>query len=128
VRWEHSRYVPDAVGIQLGTNDFNQGVPDQNEFVNAYVEFIQKVRRDAPNALIFVMDSPIVNDDSVKGPRRTVLHAYLEQIVARTGSDRVMVAPLKHYPGVPGNGHPTGRDHQAMAAELEPVLRRTLGW
>ena len=126
-RWQHSRYVPDAIGIQLGTNDFNQGVPDQNEFVNAYVEFIQKVRRDAPNAAILVMDSPLVNDDS-KGPRRTVLHAYLAQIVARSGSEKVVLAPLKHYPGVPGNGHPTGPEHEAMAAELEPLLRSRLGW
>jgi len=128
VRWDHSRYVPDAIGIQLGTNDFNQGIPDQNEFVNAYVELIRKVRRDAPAALIFVMDSPIVNDDAVKGPRRTILHFYLEQIVARTRDARVVLAPLAHYPGVPGNGHPSGAEHEAMAAEIEPLLRRVLGW
>jgi hypothetical protein len=128
VPWDHSRYVPDAIGIQLGTNDFSQGVPDQSEFVNAYVQFIEKVRRDAPEALIFLMDSPIVKDDPVTGPRRTVLHAYLEQVVSRTGSPKVMLAPLKHYPGVPGNGHPSGQEHVAMADELEPVLRRALGW
>ena len=128
VRWDNSRYVPDAIGIQLGTNDFNQGVPDQNEFVNAYVELIRKVRRDAPAALIFVMDSPIVNDDAVKGPRRTILHYYLEQIVARARDAKVMLAPLAHYPGVPGNGHPSRAEHEAMAAELEPLLRRALGW
>lgn len=127
-RWDHRRYVPDAIGIALGTNDFNQGVPDQNEFVNAYVEFIEKVRRDAPDAAIFVMDSPIVGDDAAKGPRRTVLHSYLERIVKRIGSPKVLLAPVSVYPGVPGNGHPTGTDHIGMANELEPVLRRTLGW
>jgi hypothetical protein len=128
VRWDHRRYVPDAIGIQLGTNDFNQGIPDQNEFVNAYVQFIEKVRRDAPNALIFVMDSPIVNDEPIKGPRRTALHFYLQQIIARAGDPKVILAPLGHYPGVPGNGHPTGEEHEAMARELEPVFRRALGW
>lgn len=128
IAWDHRRYVPDAIGIQLGTNDFNQGIPDQNEFVNAYVEFVRKVRRDAPNALIFLMDSPILEDKEPGGPRRSTLHAYLEEIVRRVGSDRVILAPLKHYPGVPGNGHPDGRDHVGMADELEPVLRRALGW
>ena len=127
-QWDHRRYVPDAIGIQLGTNDFSLGIPDQNEFVNAYVEFIRKLRRDAPNAQIFLMDSPIVNDEPVKGPRRTVLHAYLGQIIARVASDKVRLAPLAHYPGVPGNGHPTGREHEAMVAELEPVFRQALGW
>jgi Carbohydrate esterase 2 N-terminal/GDSL-like Lipase/Acylhydrolase family len=128
VRWDHARYVPDAIGIQLGTNDFSPGVPDQNEFVNAYVEFIRKVRRDAPDALIFVMDSPIVKDDAAKGPRRTALHAYLGQIVARARDGKVVLAPLPAYPGVPGNGHPSGAEHEAMADELEPLLRRALGW
>ncbi len=128
VRWDQSRYVPDAIGIQLGTNDFSQGIPDQNEFINAYVQFVEKVRRDAPHALIFLMDSPIVNDEPGRGPRRAVLHSYLEQIITRLADAKVILAPLPHYTGVPNNGHPTGSEHEAMAGELEPLLRRSLGW
>ena len=128
VFWRHSLYMPDAIGIQLGTNDFSRGIPDQNEFVNAYVEFVRKVQRDAPGALIFLMDSPILQDDPLGGPRRTALHAYLAGIVSRVASPRVILAPLPHYPGVPGNGHPTGPEHRAMAAELEPLLKSQLGW
>jgi lysophospholipase L1-like esterase len=126
--WRHADYVPDAVGIQLGTNDFNQGIPDQNEFVNTYVEFVRKVRRDAPGSLIFLMDSPILTDEPTRGPRRTALHAYLAQVVERVGDRRVILVGLGHYPGVPGNGHPTGAEHVAMADELEPVVRKALGW
>jgi hypothetical protein len=128
VRWNPSLYVPDAIGIQLGTNDFSRGVPDENEFVNAYVEFVRKVQRDAPGALIFLMDSPILSDSPGQGPRRSAHHGYLEEIVRRVGSPRVILAPLSHYPGVPGNGHPTGPEHREMAGELEPLLRRELGW
>jgi lysophospholipase L1-like esterase len=127
-RWDPRRYVPDAIGIQLGTNDFSQGIPDQTEFVHAYVDFIRRVRQDAPNALIFIMESPMLDDDAARGPRRTVLRYYLEKIAAQIGSPRVIVAPLRHRPGVPGNTHPTGLEHEAMAGELEPVLRRALGW
>jgi len=125
--WDHSRYVPDAIGIQLGTNDFNSGIPDEEEFVTAYVELLRKVRRDAPKAWIVIMDSPILNDDA-KAPKHSVLHAYLEEIARRVRDDRVVVAPIKRCPGVPGNGHPTGAEHEAMADELEPVFRRVLGW
>jgi len=45
--WDHAAYVPDAIGICLGTNDFSRGIPDQTEFVNGFIEFIRKVRRDA---------------------------------------------------------------------------------
>ena len=126
--WRFGLYVPDAVGIQLGTNDFSKGVPDENEFVNAYVELVRKVRRDAPGALIFLMDSPILSDFPDQGPRRSVLHGYLGEIVKRIADPRVILAPLSHYPGVPGNGHPTGPEHVQMAGELEPLLRRELGW
>lgn len=125
--WDPQRYVPDAIGIQLGTNDFSSGIPDEVEFIRAYVEFVQKVRRDAPSAFIFLMESPILNDEA-RGPRRSVLRAYLEQIVKRMGSDRVILAPVKHAPGVPGDGHPSRQEHESMAAELEPVLHRALGW
>lgn len=128
VLWRPQAYVPDAIGIQLGTNDFSQGIPDQNEFVNGYVEFLRKVRRDAPGALIFLMESPILKDDAEGVPRRSVLRAYLGQVLARVADPRIVLAPLSHQPGVPGNGHPTGAEHEAMARELEPLLRSGLGW
>ncbi|HEY0776841.1 MAG TPA: GDSL-type esterase/lipase family protein, partial [Gemmatirosa sp.] len=65
--WDHRAFVPHAVGICLGTNDFNQGVPDQNEFVNAYVDFVRKVLRDAPGAVLFVIDSPMTADSVALG-------------------------------------------------------------
>ena len=128
VPWDHARYVPDAIGIQLGTNDFSPGIPAEGDFVGAYLSFIRKVRADAPKALIFLMESPMLADNSARGPRRSVLRAYLEQIVARSADSRVILAPLSHAAGVPGNEHPSGREHEAMADELEPLLRRALGW
>ena len=128
-RWDHSRYVPDAIGVALGQNDFNTGIPDQVEYVGAYVQFIEKIHRDAPNSVIFLINSPMQNDaDPVGDPRHAAMKAYLAQVVARIGSPKVVLAPLSHYPGVPGNTHPTGAEHRAMAAELEPVFLRVLGW
>ncbi len=123
--WDHARYVPDAVGVQLGTNDFNQGVPAESEFVGAYVEFIRRIRRHAPSAWIVVIDSPIVTDQAGVA-RRSVLRAYLDAVVGQAGDERTVRATLRHYSGVPGNGHPMGADHVAMADELEPVFRRAL--
>jgi Carbohydrate esterase 2 N-terminal len=114
--WPPGRFIPDAIGVQLGTNDFSSGIPTEEEFVTPFIAFI------------FVMDSPIVRDDPAGGPKRTVLHGYLEAVVAAFASPRVRLVPLKHYPGVPGNGHPTGPEHAAMADEIEPVLRSALGW
>lgn len=126
--WDPRRYVPDAIGICLGTNDFNQGIPDQNEFVNAYVEFVRKVRRDAPNAWIFLIGSPIVWDEPGKPPRGSVLNAYIAEVVQKLDDPRVEAAPVHHYPGHSYDAHPTAAEHQAMATELEPRFRKALGW
>ena len=123
--WNPTNYVPDAIGIMLGTNDFNQGIPDQNEFVNAYVEFVEKVRRDAPKAPVFLIDSPIVNDEAL--PKRAVLVAYIDEVVKRVRSPLVGHAHIRHYPGRPSNAHPIAEEHVAIADELEPLFKKALG-
>ena len=123
--WDHQSYVPDAIGICLGTNDFSQGIPDENGFTAAFVEFVEKIRRDAPAAHIFLMDSPIVTDGDV--PKRTVLGAYIDEIVRRLGSPLVSHAAVSHYAGRPSNGHPIAEDHIGIANELEPKFRAALG-
>lgn len=122
--WDHNSYVPDAIGICLGTNDFSQGIPDQTDFVSTYVEFVEKIHRDAASAHIFLMDSPIVTDGDQ--PKRTVLGSYIGEVVKRLGSPLVSHAPVGHYPGRPANGHPIAEEHIAIAGELEPLFRAAL--
>ena len=125
--WDATRYVPHVIGICLGTNDFNAGIPDQAEFVTAYAEFIAKVRRDAPRAPVFVIDSPMTADSPTDGPRRTVQIAYLDEVVARCASPLVRHANIRHYPGRPGkDAHPIAEQHRAMADELDPLFRAAL--
>lgn len=121
--WDPRRYVPDVIGVQLGTNDFSPGIPNEVEFVQAYVGFVRTLRKDAPDAFIFLMESPILKDR-----KREVLRTYLEEIVGQLRDSRIRLAPLAHRAGVPGNGHPTGAEHVAMADELEAQLKAVVGW
>lgn len=126
--WNHASYVPDAVGICLGTNDFSRGIPDENEFVNAYVEFVRKIQRDAPHAVIFLIDSPILNDGAGEPPKRSTLGAFLDEVVSKVASPNVRHAVIKHYNGAPDNAHPTAADHTGITNELEPLFRTALKW
>lgn len=127
--WDHGRFVPHAVGIMLGTNDFNQGVPDQNEFVNTYAEFVRAVMRDAPAAPVLLLDSPMTNDESATlGHLKTAQRDYLDHVVAAVGSERVRHVLLGHYPGRAVNSHPIASEHVAIAAELAPAFRTATGW
>lgn len=123
--WPHATYVPDAIGVCLG-NDFDAGVPDETSYVRAYVEFVRKLRRDAPGAAIVLIVSPVVSDRPGSVPRHTVLRAYLDQVAKALGDPRVLVAEVGTYPGVPGDWHPDGTAHESVASLLDPILRKAL--
>jgi hypothetical protein len=127
-KWDPDIYVPDVIGICLGNNDFGVGIPDQSSYISAYTEFIRKVRRDAPDAYIMLITSPSLTDDPGKVPMRSVQKAYLDEIADRLGDKKVQVVSIAHYAGVPGDWHPSGTAHRAVAAELEPVIRKAMNW
>jgi hypothetical protein len=127
-KWDPNKYMPDVIGICLGNNDFGVGVPDQASYISAYTEFIRKIRRDAPDAYIMLITSPSLTDDPGKVPMRSVQKAYLDEIAGRLVDKKVRVVNIAHYEGVPGDWHPSGTAHRAVAGELEPVIRKAMNW
>lgn len=129
--WDHATFVPDAVIISLGTNDFNLALgpfPDRETFVTAYVTFLREIRARHPTAHVLITEGAIVNDADPARPQRTVLRDYLAETARRLGDEKVHVVPSSHYPGDACDAHPTAEQHAAMARDLEPHLRRVLGW
>jgi hypothetical protein len=130
--WDHAAYVPDAVVVSLGTNDFNLDLgelPPRDAWVKAYVTFVGAIRAQFPQTHVFLTEGAIVNDDKDPSrPQKTVLRAYLQEVSRRLGDVRVHVVPSAHYPGDACNAHPTREQHAAMARDLEPEIRRALAW
>ncbi|TWT94761.1 Endoglucanase E precursor [Botrimarina colliarenosi] len=122
--WDAARYVPDAVGVCLGTNDFNLGIPDEEEFVTAYQNLLRRVRADAPQARAFVLDSPMYGP----GEKGDAMRRYLDRVVAGLDDDRIERVSLQWRRGRPVDPHPVANEHVLIADEIEPVLRRRLGW
>ena len=130
--FDHASYVPDAVFVSLGTNDFNLAIgplPEREEFVSAYVRFVRVLRSRYPLAHVFLTEGAIVDDasDPTRKPR-TTLRSYIEETIARLADPRVHDVEGVHYPGDACDAHPTGEQHRLMARDLEPILRRALGW
>lgn len=59
--WDFS-WIPDAVVINLGTNDFATGLPDSTTFVNSALSFIKTIRSKYPAAAIVLVDGPMLSD------------------------------------------------------------------
>jgi len=131
-RWEHAGYVPDAVVVSLGTNDFNLDIgdlPAREEWVGAYVAFARAIRARYPQAQVFLTEGAIVDDEKdPRRPQRAVLRAYIDEAVRRARDPRLHAIRSRHYPGDACNPHPTRAQHAAMARDLEPDIRAALGW
>jgi lysophospholipase L1-like esterase len=130
--WDHALFTPDVVFVSLGTNDFNLAIgplPEREEFVATYVRFVQTIRARYPAAHVFLSEGAIVNDAAdPKRPQKTVLREYLTETARRLADSRVHLAFSRHYPGDAQNSHPTREQHEAMARDLEPLIREAVGW
>ncbi|MCO6489989.1 MAG: hypothetical protein J5I98_16375 [Phaeodactylibacter sp.] len=80
LKWPFAGPAPEAVVANLGTNDFAKGIPDSTAFVNRYVAFLQKIRENYPEADIFCINGPMLQDE-----KREKLGAFLQAISLNFG-------------------------------------------
>jgi len=127
-RWDPRSYVPDVIGVCLGNNDFDGSAPDQIDYIRLYGLFVRKLRSEAPNAHIYLITSPSLSDEPGKVPLRSVQYAYLQEVAHQLADPHIHVVQIAHYAGVPGDWHPSGTAHRAVAGELEPIIRQAMKW
>jgi len=124
--WDFASYVPGAVLVLLGTNDFAKGDPGQ-PYVDAYKKFVGDVRGRYPNARIYLAHSPMLSGD-----RGTALAGYLDQVKAARGAvgdQNIGIVDFKPPAADAwGCGHPNGATHQIMAEALKSALKQDLAW
>jgi lysophospholipase L1-like esterase len=123
------RPQPQAVIINLGTNDFFKGDPGQTQFESAYSAFIATVRGKSPDAWIFCTVGPLLS-----GTGLAMATSYIRAVVsnAQTAGDmKVQYLDFGQENTTLGTGcqyHPNTTEHQAMATKLVAALRAALGW
>ena len=128
-KWDFTKYVPDVVCINLGTNDISQDNYDRDFLENGYRNFFATVRKNYPNAkIVFLTGSMLVGR-----PLEHVQYA-LDEVVrnARIAGDKnVFRFDMSWQTGDLGYGadyHPSLWQHEKMAAELTAYLRSLMGW
>ena len=135
-RWPGDRPPPDAILINLCTNDlYAQRLPDRARWVRAYCDFIARLRRSAPRATIYCALGSMLNDIPTSGraPLTTAREWIGEVVVESRKSGEAKVRLLEFAvqdpaDGLGANNHPSVRTHQIMAEKLTGVLRADLGW
>lgn len=125
--WNFRRAVPDAVIINLGTNDFStQPHPPEQVFAQGYEALLADVRRVYPDVPIFTVAGP-----RMQGPANAYIQAIADRQRAKDGGrthfaliQDTLVRPQDYgcdmHPGITG--------HRKMADQLRPLLSSVLGW
>ncbi len=120
VAWDFAMYQPQAVVINLGTNDFGAGDPG-TPYETAYVSFVQSIRGKYPNASFILIDM-------YGGTRLTRVNNVVSALKA-SGESKVEVLSLNSVQNNLGcNQHPNTAGQQAMGMSLAARLRALLGW
>lgn len=129
-RWDYSRFVPDAVVINLGTNDYSTAPhPYKSLFFKGYLKLIAQVRAAYGNSTqIFCIVGPMIDEPC---------YSYVKEIVE--WQKLANKDPRIHFIGIPRSllaldkdygaaYHPGGDGQKKMAQVVAPIISTVMDW
>lgn len=125
--WDSSRFVPDCIIINLGTNDssYTKQITEREEaFGRKYYDFVKQVRKNNPSSTILCTLGAMGQDLCQK------VQQQVEQLSSE-GDDKFYFMAFDaqlEEDGVGANWHPNKITHGKMAATLEHKLREIMKW
>lgn len=123
--WDFSKWKPDVVVINLGTNDFSQEIkPTKADFIKGYKKLLSSVRKVYGNIPIFCLTSPMSNSlqfESVKEACESYADAqvYFIPMLSHT---------LKGKNDLGAAYHPSYTGQRKMAMLLIPYISSVMNW
>ena len=127
--WNFKQWKPDAIVINLGTNDFStQPYPDKAVFKKGYENLINEVRKQYGDLPIFCVVGPMIDEPC---------YSYVKEMV--DDFREVYKRKNVYFVGIPtylmnrekdlgSDSHPNYLGQRKMAAHVLPVISSILGW
>ena len=128
-QWDFSRFTPQVVCINLGTNDTSTTGADPALLKQGYERLLRQVRTAYPAAKIVFLCGSMMNGNALT-LARTTMDAVVSE-ANTTGDANVFRFDFTPQDGTLGYGaswHPSYWQQQKMANELTPFLRQLMGW
>jgi lysophospholipase L1-like esterase len=125
--WDFSKFQPDAVVVNLGTNDLSTtSDPTAMQFEAAYRALLEKIRSKYPNAHILCTNGPMLGGNDL-----TTVRGYLTNVVTALADPKISTFAIDAQDGSDGYGcdyHPSLARHQKVATVVTAAIKAKLGW
>ena len=121
--------APSAVIINLGTNDYSSlPFPEEESFVQAYVQLLQAVRARYPESTLFAVAGPLMLE-----PAPSMIRLAAERYGAIQGDDRIVTIEIENNLEQSAEDfgcdwHPNVNGQRKIASQIIPIIARELGW
>ncbi|QNU68524.1 acetyl xylan esterase [Ruminiclostridium herbifermentans] len=127
--WDYTKWVPQVVVINLGTNDISTVALDGTLFKSEYLKLVDKVRSQYPDAHIYCAVGPMLSGEQLSNMKK-----YVGEVVSNKNSSGDKNVHFIEFPqqdqanGLGEDWHPSVKTHQLMADKLSKQLKADLGW
>ncbi|MFT3927887.1 MAG: SGNH/GDSL hydrolase family protein [Myxococcales bacterium] len=123
----------DVVVVNLGTNDFIQGLPEEREFVSTYRSLLAALHARYAHAALVLALGPMLADDHPQPMARTLARNWIAKVLAGARESGVTHVSSIEFWSDPNEGlgcdyHPNKKTHARMGRELATHIRLQLGW
>lgn len=127
--WDFGTWQPDAVVINLGTNDASTNGDPGTPYRTAYLDFVRGLRQKYPGTFFVLAIGPML-DGTALSAIRTHLQAII-QTRAGEGDSKMSYLELPTQSASDGYGcdwHPSPATNVKMADLLQAELKKQLSW
>ncbi len=127
--WSFDSWQPDAVVINLGTNDASTNGDPGTPFRTAYLDFVRTLRQKYPSTQFVLTIGPMLSGDSL-----AAIKGHLQAVIQTRQSEGDSKLAFLEFPvqtGSDGYGcdwHPNAATNAQMATLLTAELKTLLGW
>ena len=128
-KWDFSRYQPDVVCINLGTNDLSTPNYDLSLLKQGYQKLLKQVRQHNPKAKIVLLTGSMLYNHELQ-----IAKQLLDEIADKahkSGDNEVYRFDMNHIDGeafLGNDWHPNVYQDEKMANELTAYLRKLMNW
>jgi hypothetical protein len=125
-KWDFTKFKPDVVVIELGSNDLSSNV-DSAKYTDAYIGFLKELRGYYPAAKIVCLSGPGgLNDEKHNMHFQNLVRGVVTEATQKL--DEIYFYNLEPTEHNGSDWHPSSGEHKNLSVGLTACLKSLMNW